>query len=362
MTKILMKGAEAIGEAAIRAGCLCYFGYPITPQNEVGEYMSKRLSEIGGAFVQAESEIAAIQMVYGAVGAGTRAMTTTSSPGFSLMGEAMSYIAASELPAVVVNIVRGGPGLGGILPSQGDYFQATKGGGHGDYRCLVLAPSTVQEFVECVIKAFPLAEKYLNPVLLIGDGMLAQMMEPVDFDVVKAEPQKDVEAWATTGAKNRARNVVECLWLDPAACEKFNIYLTEKYKRMAREDCYFEEYLLDDQPEMVVVAYGTTSRIVRTAIEEMRKEGYKLGMLRPITLYPLPFDQMRALSDTSYVKAFSVVEMSTGQLLEDVRWAIRDKYPVGFYGRQGGMVPSPEEVIEFLKKEFVARGLKGAKS
>jgi len=362
MPKILMKGAEAIGEAAIRAGCKCYFGYPITPQNEVGEYMSKRLMETGGEFIQAESEIAAIQMVYGAVGAGARAMTTTSSPGFSLMAEAMSYIAAAELPAVVVNIVRGGPGLGGILPSQGDYFQAVKGGGHGDYRCLVLAPATVQEFVECVMKAFPLAEKYLNPVLLIGDGMLAQMMEPVDFDAVKTEQQKDVEGWATTGAKNRKRNVVECLWLDPAKCEEFNQYLHEKYQRMAREDCYYEEYMLDDQPEMVVVAYGTTSRIVRTAIEQMRKEGYRLGMLRPITLYPLPFDQLRALSDTPYVKAFSVVEMSTGQLLEDVRWAIRDKYPVGFYGRQGGMVHNPEDVIDFLKKEFETRGLKGAKS
>ncbi len=361
MPKILMKGAEAIGEAAIRAGCLSYFGYPITPQSEVGEYMSRRLPDVGGAFVQAESEIAAIQMVYGAAGAGVRVMTTTSSPGYSLMGEAMSYIAASELPAVVVNIVRGGPGLGGILPSQGDYLQAVKGGGHGDYRCLVMAPATVQEFVECVMKAFPLSEKYLNPVLLIGDGLLAQMMEPVDFDVIKPTEQVDVESWATTGAKDRKRNVVECLWLDPGLCEKFNMYLVEKYKRMAKEDCYFEEYELDDEPEMVLVAYGTTSRVVRTAIEEMRKEGYKLGMLRPVTLYPFPFDRLREWSEKDHVKAFSVVEMSTGQMLEDVRWAIRDKFPVGFYGRQGGIVPSPEEVIEFLKKEFADRGLKGGK-
>ncbi|MBU1245203.1 3-methyl-2-oxobutanoate dehydrogenase subunit VorB [Myxococcota bacterium] len=362
MPKILMKGAEAIGEAAIRAGCLSYFGYPITPQSEVGEYMSRRLPEVGGVFVQAESEVAASQMIYGAAGAGVRVMTTTSSPGYSLMAEAMSYIAASELPAVVVNIVRGGPGLGGILPSQGDYFQAVKGGGHGDYRCLVLAPATVQEFVECVMKAFPLAEKYLNPVLLIGDGMLAQMMEPVDFDAVKTAPQLDVEGWATTGCKDRPRNVVECLWLDPQLCEDFNFELIEKYKRMTAEDCYFEEYLLDDEPEMVVVAYGTTSRIVRTAIEELRKDGYKLGMLRPITLFPFPFERLRALSDAPHMKAVSVVEMSQGQMLEDVRWAIRDQYPVGFFCRMGGIVPSPEEVIDFLKKEFVTRGLKGAKS
>lgn len=362
MPKILMKGAEAIGEAAIRAGCLSYFAYPITPQSEVGEYMSRRLPEVGGVFVQAESEVAASQMVYGAAGAGVRVMTTTSSPGFSLMAEAMSYIAAAELPAVFVNIVRAGPGLGGILPAQGDYFQAVKGGGHGDYHCLVMAPGSVQEFVECVMKAFPLAEKYRNPVLLIGDGMLAQMMEPVDFDAVKPEPQLDVEGWATTGCKGRPRNVVECLWLDPAECEKFNFYLIEKYKRMAKEDCYWEEYLLDDDPEMVVVAYGTTSRVVRTAIEQMRNEGYKVGMLRPITLYPFPFDRLRAISDNPKTRGFSVVEMSAGQMLEDVRWAIRDRFPVGFYCRMGGLVPSPEDVVDFLKKEFVQRELKGAAS
>ena len=348
MAKILMKGAEAIGEAAIRAGCISYFCYPITPQSEVAEYMARRLPEIGGTFVQAESEVAASQMVYGAAGAGVRVMTTSSSPGISLMAEGISYIAGSELPAVFVNIVRGGPGLGGILPAQADYFQATKGGGHGDYRFLVVAPATVQEMVEWIMKSFPLAEKYRNPVMLIGDGLMAQMMEPVDFDVVEPVPQIDVESWATTGCKDRPANLVNSLFLDPLKLEEFNWKLKDKYEKM-KVEVDFEEYKIDDDCEFVVVAYGTPSRVVRTAINSLREEGYKVGLFRPITLFPFPQDQLREISTRENIKGFGVVEMSNGQMLEDVKWATLERKPIDFFARNGGIVPNPHETGDFIK-------------
>ncbi len=354
MSKILMKGAEAVGEAAIRAGCISYFCYPITPQSEVAEYLSKRLPEVGGTFVQAESEVAASQMVYGAAGAGVRIMTTSSSPGISLMTEGISYIAGAELPAVFVNIVRGGPGLGGILPSQADYFQATKGGGHGDYRFLAIAPASVQEMVEWVMRAFPLAEKYRNPVMVVGDGLLAQMMEPVDFGCVEPTPQIDVESWATTGCKDRPANLINSLFLDPLKLEEFNWKLKAKYEAMEAEIAY-EEYKMDDC-EMFVVAYGTTSRVVRTAINALREEGYKIGMFRPITIFPFPQKAMRAYGENPRVKSVAVVEMSNGQMLEDVKWAVLEKKPVEFFARNGGIVPNPHETMEFLRKSYEKHG------
>lgn len=352
MAKLLMKGAEAIGEAAIRAGCTAYFAYPITPQSEVAEYLSKRLAEVGGTFVQAESEVAASQMVYGAAGAGVRVFTTSSSPGVSLMAETMSYMAGSELPAVFVNIMRAGPGLGGILPCQSDYNQATRGAGHGDYSFMVIAPSTVQELADWMIRAFPLAEKYRNPVMIVGDGLIAQMMEPVDFDAVKAEEMPDVEGWATTGAKNRPRNLINSLWLDPLKLEEFNHHLKEKYERMAREEVRYENYMMDDDPGLVCVAYGTTARIVKTAIDVLRAEGLKIGLIRPITLLPFPKDVLRAESEKPHVKGFAVVEMSNGQMLDDVKWATLERKPVSFFSRNGGIVPNPEETVEFLRKEY----------
>ncbi|MBU1241051.1 3-methyl-2-oxobutanoate dehydrogenase subunit VorB, partial [Myxococcota bacterium] len=350
MTKILMKGAEAIGEAAIRAGCISYFCYPITPQSEVAEYLSKRLPEVGGTFVQAESEVAASQMVYGAAGAGIRVMTTSSSPGISLMTEGISYIAGAKLPAVFVNIVRGGPGLGGILPSQADYFQATKGGGHGDYRFLALAPASVQEMVDLVIRAFPLSEKYRNPVMIVGDGLLAQMMEPVDFEAVENIPQIEVESWATTGCRERPANLVNSLFLDPLKLEQFNWELKAKYEKM-EEEISFEEYKMDDC-EMFVVAYGTTSRVVRTAINTMREDGYKIGMFRPISIFPFPQMALRAHAENPRIKSLAVVEMSNGQMLEDVKWATLEKKPVEFFARNGGIVPNPQETMEFLIKSY----------
>jgi 2-oxoglutarate/2-oxoacid ferredoxin oxidoreductase subunit alpha len=352
MAKILMKGAEAIGEAAIRAGCLSYFCYPITPQSEIAEYLSKRLPEEGGVFIQAESEVAAANMVYGAGGAGVRVMTTSSSPGLSLMAEAMSYIAASEIPAVFVNVARGGPGLGGILPSQADYYQATKGAGHGDYKFLVIAPANVQEFVDSIITAFPLAEKYRNPVLLLGDGLLAQMMEPVDFDNVKSTPQIEVESWATTGAKGRKPNLINSLFLDPLKLEEFNTELKKKYETMEKNEVLYEEFKLDDDPDIVCVAYGTTSRVVKSAINALREEGIKVGLFRPITLFPFPKNQLLELAEKDSVKSFAVIEMSNGQMLTDVEWATRQQKPIGFFSRNGGIVPSPEEVINFLKDEI----------
>ncbi len=346
MAKVLMKGNEAIAEAAIRAGCEAYFGYPITPQTEVLEYMSARMPALGRAFVQAESELGAVNMLYGAACTGARAMTTTSSPGFSLMQEGLSYIACSEVPAVVVNVMRGGPGLGNIQPSQADYFQMTKGGGHGDYSPIVLAPSTVQETVDLVILAFDLADKYRQPVYIIADGMLGQMMEPVELPELKP-PQRPERPWALTGAKGRPRNIITSLQLDPPTLERVNLRLQETYKRIRENEQRYEEYMTDDA-DLLVVAYGTAARIAKTAISKARRQGLKVGLFRPITVNPYPYDALRRAADKA--KRLLVVELSAGQMLEDVRLAVMDGRPIRFFGKMGGVVPMPEDIVEEMKK------------
>jgi 2-oxoglutarate ferredoxin oxidoreductase subunit alpha len=344
MAKKLMKGAEAIGEAAIVAGAQGYFCYPITPQTEVAEYLARRMPEVGGVFLQAESEVAASQMIFGAAAAGARVFTTSSSPGISLMAEAMSYIAAAELPAVFINVIRCGPGLGGILPSQGDYFQATKGAGHGDYRFLVLAPSTIQETVDLTIEAFRLADKYRNPVMLLGDGLIGQMMEPVDFTGKEPPPRCETADWATTGCRGRDPHIVKTLYLDPNYLEMMNRRLKAKYDRMKEEEVRFEAYHCDPAPELMVSAYGTTARVVRTVVDQLRSEGVSIGMFRPISLFPFPGPEIRALAAQESLKSILVVEMSMGQMLEDVDQAVQGRKPIHFYGRGGGNVPGPEEV------------------
>jgi 2-oxoglutarate ferredoxin oxidoreductase subunit alpha len=341
MAKKLMKGNEAIAEAAIRAGCEAYFGYPITPQNEVLEYMSARLPELGRAFVQAESELGAVNMVYGAACTGARVITTTSSPGFSLMQEGLSYIACSEVPCVIVNVMRGGPGLGNIQPSQADYFQMTKGGGHGDYDPIVLAPSTVQETVDLVILAFDLADKYLQPVYVIADGMIGQIMEPVELPDIKP-PKRPERPWALTGAKGRKKNIITSLQLDPPTLEAVNLRLQEVYKRIRENEVRYEEYMTEDA-DVVAVAYGTAARIVKTAISKVRRKGVKVGLFRPITVNPYPY---QALRDTAKnAQRVLVVELSAGQMLEDVRLAIHEDRPIHFFGKLGGVVPLPEDII-----------------
>jgi len=345
--KTLMKGNEAIAEAAIRAGCRYFFGYPITPQSELPAYLARKFPEVGGTFLQAESEVAASNMIYGAAGAGARVLTSSSSPGISLKAEGISYIAGAELPAVIINIMRGGPGLGSIQPSQADYFQATKGMAHGDFRLAVLAPSSVQEAVDLTMLAFDLADKYRNPVLLVGDGIIGQMMEPVEFkDPVDPEdlPKKE---WATDGAKGREPNVINSLALDPQDLEDHNMKLKAKYDKMKEEEVRYEELYTDDA-DTIIVAYGTTARIASRAIEMARKDGHKVGMIRPITLFPFPTDIINETADR--VDNFLAVEMSTGQMVEDVRLAVNGKKPVHFYGRTGGVVPSPEEIVEEIEK------------
>jgi 2-oxoglutarate ferredoxin oxidoreductase subunit alpha len=346
MAKVLMKGNEAIAEAAIRAGCEAYFGYPITPQTEVLEYMSRRMPELGRAFVQAESELGAVNMVYGAACTGARVMTTTSSPGFSLMQEGLSYISCSEVPAVVVNIMRGGPGLGNIQPSQADYFQMTKGGGHGDYDPIVLAPSTVQETVDLVVLAFDLADKYRQPVYVIADGLIGQIMEPVELPELK-QPTRPERPWALTGAKGRPRNIITSLQLDPPTLEKVNLRLQETFKKIRESEQRHEEYMTEDA-DLLLVAYGTAARIAKTAISRARREGIKAGLFRPITVNPYPYDALRKAAERA--KRVLVVEMSAGQMLEDVRLAVMDKRPIHFFGKLGGIVPLPEDVLDEMKK------------
>lgn len=343
--RILMKGNEAIGEAAIQAGCHYFFGYPITPQNELPAYMARRLPKIGGVFLQAESEVAAINMVYGAAGSGVRVMTSSSSPGISLKMEGISYIAGAELPCVVVNIVRGGPGLGGIQPAQSDYFQATKGGGHGDYRLVVLAPASIQEAVDLVQEAFDIADYYRNPVMVMGDGMIGQMMEPVEF---KELPKRALQpkTWATDGCKDREPNVINSLFLQPEKCEEHNWKLYKKYQEIEEKEVKVETLNIEDA-EIVLVAYGTTSRICFSAMETLREQGYKVGLIRPITLWPFPAKAIQEAAKKA--KFFLTVEMSTGQMVEDVRLAVEGKVPVHFYGRVGGMIPSPDEIAERVK-------------
>jgi 2-oxoglutarate ferredoxin oxidoreductase subunit alpha len=347
MAKKLMKGCEAIGEAAIQCGCRLFFGYPITPQNEIPEYMSGRLPQVGGTFVQAESEVAASNMLYGAAGAGCRCFTSSSSPGISLMMEGMSYLAGSELPVVIVNIMRAGPGLGGILPSQSDYFQATKGGGHGDYRVLVLAPSTVQEAADLTMEAFDLADKYRNPVMILGDGLIGQMMEPVEFKR-RIEPEDLPEKpWATTGAHGRAPNIINSLYLRAEDLEQHNLDLGAKYRAMGSEVRH-DLYLADDDLDVLIVAYGTVARIARTSIDLLREKGLKVGLFRPITLYPYPCEAL--VCTAARAKRVLVAELSMGQMVEDVRAVVAGRVPVDFYGRVGGMVMTAEELAEQAEK------------
>lgn len=350
MAKKLMKGAEAIGEAAIQAGCRLFFGYPITPQNEIPEYMSARLAQVGGTFVQAESEVAASNMLYGAAGAGARVLSSSSSPGISLMTEALSYIAGAELPVVVVNIMRAGPGLGGILPSQGDYFQATKGGGHGDYRCIVLAPWSVQEAADLVQDAFDLADYYRNPVLVVGDGLIGQMMEPVEFrsDRQPCKPLAE-KTWASTGWRgDRPRAIINSLFLDPEALERHNQKLAAKYAVIARDEVRVAEVGTEEPFEVVVVAYGSVARVAYSALEELRSVGPPTALVRPITLFPFPYQAVRRAAEKA--RAVVVAELSTGQMLEDVRLAVEGRVPVHFLGRQGGMLLTPEDIVAKVRE------------
>ena len=344
--KFLMKGNEAIAEAAIRNGCIHFFGYPITPQTEVSAYMSKVLPKIGGTFLQAESEIAAINMVLGASSCGVRAMTSSSSPGISLKSEGVSYIAGSDLPCVILNVMRGGPGLGGIQPSQSDYWQATKALGHGDFQLLVFAPATVQEIVDLMGTAFDLAEKYRMPALILADGMLGQMMEPVEFPEKKTE--LPARPWATTGTREQRRpNIINSLYLKPDELERTVVERFERYKQVKANEVRVEEYLTEDA-EYVVAAYGATARVVRSAVESARAEGIKAGLIRPITLWPFP--EKAIAGAAKRVKGMLTVEMSMGQMVEDVRLAANGACSVSFFGRTGGVVPTPAEVLREIKK------------
>ncbi len=353
MAKVLITGNEALAEAAVRSGCRRYFGYPITPQNEIPEFMSRRLPEIGGTFVQAESEIAAINMVYGASAVGERAMTSSSSPGISLMQEALSFMAASELPAVIVNMQRGGPGLGNIAPSQADYFQAVKGGGHGDYRLMVYAPSTIQEIVDLTLLAFEKADEYRNPVMILGDGVLGQMMEPVELPEIV--PKQVDKPWALTGARDRAARVIRSLFMLPGedgALERQNYKMKAKYDRMSECDVLCETMLTDDA-EIVVVAFGTSARIAKSAVHLARAAGVKAGIIRPITLFPFPGKIIAEISEKAV--RFLVVEMNLGQMVEDVRLAVNGKAEVAFYGRPGGAILSVEDILGAIQNSVRGR-------
>ncbi len=343
--KVLMKGNEAIAEAAIKAGCRHYFGYPITPQTEIAAYMAKRMPKIGGTFLQAESEISAINMVYGVAGAGFRVMTSSSSPGISLKQEGISYIAGADLPALIVNVQRGGPGLGGIQPSQSDYFQATKGGGHGDYHLIVLAPASVQEMADLTIKAFDVSEKYRVPAMLLADGTMGQMMEPVVLPDV--EPTPSEKPWAVRGTNmERKHNIINSLFLKPEVLEKVNFERFERYKQIEENEVMYEEYMMDDA-EYCVVAFGIASRVSKNAVTAARKKGIKVGLIRPITLWPFPTEVLKKAADQ--VKGFISVELSMGQMIEDVKLATNCKRPVVLCNRAGGMIPSPEQVLESIE-------------
>ena len=339
-----MKGNEAIAEAAIIAGCRHYFGYPITPQTEIAAYMAKRMPKIGGVFLQAESEIAAINMVYGVASTGLRVMTSSSSPGISLKGEGLSYLAGADLPSLVVNVQRGGPGLGGIQPSQSDYFQATRAGGHGDFRMIVLAPASVQEMAELTVKGFELADKYRMTSMILADGTMGQMMEPVSLDFAVAPmPEKP---WATTGTGcKRPHNIVNSLYLSPAELERTNFERYERYAEIEKTEAMYEEYLMDDA-EICIAAFGIAARVAKNAIVEARKMGIKVGMIRPITLWPFPTEPFKRSLKT--VRSIISVELSMGQMIEDVRLATECKVPVSLCNRVGGMIPSPEQVLESI--------------
>ena len=346
--KVLIKGNEAIGEAALRAGCQCFFGYPITPQTEVAAYMAKKMPKMGRVFLQAESEIAAINMVYGAGGTGVRVMTSSSSPGISLKAEGISYCAGAEIPCVIINIVRGGPGLGGIQPAQSDYYQATKALGHGDFFVPVLAPSSIQEMVDCIGDAFDMADEYRTPVMVMGDGMLGQMMEPVEFhDREKRElPAKD---WAADGLGDRTEhNVINSLFLQADKLEQHNLKLFRKYAAIKEKEVRYELFNCEDA-DLILVAYGTTARICKNAIKLAEAEGLKVGLVRPISLWPFPVEAFeKTVNSTKH--GFLTVEMSMGQMVDDVRMAVLGRQPVEFYGRTGGMIPTPEEILGKIKE------------
>ncbi len=344
--KVLMKGNEALAEAAIMAGCRHYFGYPITPQTEVAAYMSKRMPKINGVFLQAESEIAAINMVIGVASTGKRVMTSSSSPGISLKSEGISYLAGCDLPALIVNVQRGGPGLGGIQPSQADYFHATRGAGHGDFHLLVLAPASVQEMVNLTFKAFDLAEKYRMPAMILSDGTMGQMMEPVSLDA--GEIHEYDKSWALTGTKcERKPNIINSLCLQPEELERLNVERYERYKIVERDEVMYEEYMMDDA-DICIVAFGVAARVSQNAIDKARAAGIKVGMIRPITLWPFP---KKVLLDTAdRVKAFVSVELSMGQLIEDIELATRCKKPVLLCSRVGGMIPSTDNVLDKIKE------------
>ncbi|MBK7379386.1 MAG: 3-methyl-2-oxobutanoate dehydrogenase subunit VorB [Ignavibacteriales bacterium] len=344
----LMKGNEALAEAAICANLDAYFGYPITPQSEVLEYLEREIPKRHGLVLQAESEVASINMVYGAAGAGARVMTSSSSPGISLMQEGISYIASAQLPCLIVNVVRGGPGLGTIQPSQGDYFQATKGGGHGDYHLIVLAPASVQEMADFVFDAFRLAEKYRNPAMILSDGALGQMMEKVFLPEEGSLP-KTPAPWATTGkTKDRDHNIITSLFIQPEEMEKVNLQLQEKYKAMQCEVRY--EEIKTEDAEILLVAFGLSARICQKTVDLGREKGIKIGLLRPITLYPYPYQRISELAEQ--VQFILTVEMNAGQMVEDVRLSIEGKVPVYFKGRMGGMIPSPEDILQEVEVHY----------
>ncbi len=347
MSKVLMKGNEAIAEAAIRSGCLYYFGYPITPQTEIAEYMAKRMPKVGGLCLQAESEIAAINMVLGAASAGVRAMTSSSSPGISLKSEGISYLAGSDLPCLILNVQRGGPGLGGIQPAQSDYYQATKANGHGDLHLYVLAPSSVQEMASLASRAFDVADKYRMPAMILADGALGQMMEPVEFEEkdTKALPEKD---WAACGHEGkRKKNIINSLYIAPEELEKIVLERFERYKKVEENETLYEEFMTDDA-DIVLVAYGITSRICKSAVTAARAQGIKAGLLRPITLWPFPAKPLAKIADSA--KQFLVCELNMGQMVDDVKVATNCRKPVSFFGRTGGMIMTPGDVLEEIKK------------
>ncbi len=347
MAKQFVKGNEAIVKGAILAGCRAYYGYPITPASEIAQAAALYMPLVGGTFLQAESEIAAINMVYGAAGTGIRAMTASSSPGFSLKQEGISYLAGAELPCVVVDITRGGPGLGNIAPEQGDYHQVVKGGGHGNYKNIVVAPNSAQEMCDLTMLAFELADKYRNPTVVLADGFIGQMMEPVDFPEPVTEFAE--KTWAVRGVDRDRMNLVSSIELDPDDLERHNQKLQAKYEIIKNNDTRYEEYLLDDA-EFVVVGYGIVSRLIYTAVNQLRDEGVKVGMLRPITLMPYPTKRIAELAVRDQVKAFSVIELSNGQMVDDVRLAVNGAKPVEFYGRMGGNVPSIKELVHEIKR------------
>jgi len=352
MEKILISGNEAIGEGAIQAGCFFYAGYPITPQNELTAYMAKRMPEEKRIFIQAESEVSAINMVLGASACGFRAMTSSSSPGISLKQEGISYLAGCQLPAVIVNIMRAGPGLGNVFPAQSDYFQATKGGGHGDYHLIVLAPFSVQEAFDFMFLAFDLADRYRNPVMILGDGMLGQMMEPLvvhsqKFPVHRKKLRN--KPWALTGCKNRKPNIIRSLYLSQKELEKNNLILQRKYKRIKEKEMRWEEFNLNDA-KIVLVAYGTVARVAKGIVKSLREKNKKIGLLRPITLWPFPDKAFKRLINNNKKLTFLVLEMSYGQMLEDVKLAVEGKARVEFFGRAGGGIITEEEVVKKLGK------------